>query len=108
MVSPVSGSLDQLLTTPVSVFTTEHRRKLSNIVAGHQPFFSHSPSSSTSGHSSHQEPGTPDLALGQSARVTSLGPSRVPTNAEYGELANQFGVEPRLVEALVQKLSGMC
>ena len=77
-------------------------------MTGYQPFFSHSPSSSTSGHSSHQEPGTPDHALGQSVRVTSLGPSRVPANVEYGELANQFGVEPRLVEALVQKLSGMC
>ncbi|KAI9459194.1 hypothetical protein BJY52DRAFT_1266922 [Lactarius psammicola] len=105
-----SELLAQLLNVTVTcdVFTTEQRRKLSNIVAGHQPFFSHSPSSSTSGHSSHQEPGTPDYVLGQSVRVTSLGPSRVPANVEYGELANQFGVEPRLVEALVQKLSGMC
>jgi hypothetical protein len=105
-----SELLGQLLNVTVAcdLFTTEQRRKLSNIVASHQPFFSHSPSSSTSGHSSHQEPGTPDHVLGQVARVTSLGPSRVPTNAEYGELANQFGVDPRLVEALVQKLSGMC
>ncbi|KAH8993638.1 hypothetical protein EDB86DRAFT_3064839 [Lactarius hatsudake] len=105
-----SELLAQLLNVAVAcdVFTTEQRRKLSNIVAGYQPFFSHSPSSSTSGHSSHQEPGTPDHVLGQSVRVTSLGPSRVPANVEYGDLANQFGVEPRLVEALVQKLSGMC
>jgi hypothetical protein len=40
--------------------------------------------------------------------VASQRPSVVSANVEFGELANQFGVEPRLVEALAQKLSGMC
>jgi len=74
----------------------------------HHPFFSHSPTSSVSGHSSRREPGTPDPMHGQGGRVASQMPSRVQTNVEFGELADQFGVEPRLVEALAQKLSGMC
>ena len=90
------------------VFTAEHRRKLSNVIDAHQPFFSHSPTSSVSGHSSRREPGTPDPVPSQSSRMASQRPSRVQTNLEFGELANQFGVEPRLVEALAQKLSGMC
>jgi hypothetical protein len=95
-------------TTFPLVFTAEQRRRFSNIVDIHQPFFPHSPSSSISGHSSHQEPGTPDPVLGPSLRVTSQRPPRVAANVELGELANQFGVAPRLVEALAQKLSGMC
>jgi hypothetical protein len=91
-----------------SVFTAEHRRKLSNVMDVQHPFFSHSPASSVSGHSSRREPGTPDPVFGQSSRMASQRPSRVQTNLEFGELANQFGVEPRLVEALAQKLSGMC
>jgi hypothetical protein len=90
-----------------SVFTAEHRRNLSNIMDAHHPFFSHSPTSSVSGHSSRREPGTPDPMHGQGGRVASQMPSRVQANVEFGELADQFGVEPRLVEALAQKLSGM-
>jgi hypothetical protein len=45
--------------------------------------------------------------LGQSLRATTQRPPRLPGNVEFGELANQFGVEPRLIEALAQKLSGM-
>ncbi|KAI0249726.1 hypothetical protein BJV78DRAFT_1129157 [Lactifluus subvellereus] len=104
-----SELLTQLLNVAFTcdVFTAEQRRKLSNTVDIHQPFFLHSPSSSISGHSSHQEPGTPDPMLGQNVRATSQRPPRLPGNVEFGELANQFGVEPRLVEALAQKLSGM-
>jgi hypothetical protein len=94
--------------TILLVFTAEHRQKLSSIMDVHQPFVSHSPTSSTSGHSSHHEPGTPDRPHSQGGGVTSQRLSRVPVNVEFGELANQFGVEPRLVEALAQKLSGMC
>jgi hypothetical protein len=97
----------RLIITPLSVFTAEQRRNLSDTVDIHQPFFLHSPSSSISGHSSHQEPGTPDPILGQSLRATLQRPPRLPGNVEFGELANQFGVEPRLIEALAQKLSGM-
>lgn len=39
--------------------------------------------------------------------MASQRPSLVSANLEFGDLANQFGVEPRLVEALAQKLSGM-
>ena len=94
--------------TPFPVFTIEHRRQLSNVAEVHQPFVSHSPMSSISGHSSRQESGTPDLVLGQGSRAALQRPSLVSTNVEFGELANQFGVEPRLVEALAQKLSAMC
>jgi hypothetical protein len=90
-----------------SVFTAEHRRKLSNIMDAHHPFFSHSPTSSVSGHSSRREPGTPDPMYGQAGRVAPQIPSRVQANVEFGELADQFGVEPRLVEALAHRLSGM-
>lgn len=93
---------------PLSVFTAEHRRKLSNIMDAHYPFFSHSPTSSVSGHSSRREPSTPDPMQSQGGRVASQRPARVQANVEFGELANQFGVEPRLVEALAQRLSGMC
>jgi len=105
-----SELLAQLLNVAVTcdVFTTEHRQKLSSIMDVHQPFVSHSPTSSTSGHSSRHEPGTPDHPHSQGGRGTSQRLSRVPGNVEFGELANQFGVEPRLVEALAQKLSGMC
>jgi hypothetical protein len=102
----VSVSFSQTLTsiiTPFLVFTIEHRRQLSNVADVHQPFVSHSPISSISGHSSRHESGTPDLVLSQGSRVASQRPS-----LEFGELANQFGVEPRLVEALAQKLSAMC
>jgi hypothetical protein len=94
------------LTTPFSVFTAEHRRKLSNVID--VPFISHSPTSSISGHSSRHDSGTPDLVHIQGSRVASQRSSLVSANVEFGELANQFGVEPRLVEALAQKLSGMC
>jgi len=105
-----SELLAQLLNVAATcdVFTAEHRRKLFNVMDVHQPFFSHSPASSVSGHSSRREPGTPDPVFSQSSRMASQRSSRVQTNLEFGELANQFGVEPRLVEALAQKLSGMC
>ncbi|KAI0305310.1 hypothetical protein B0F90DRAFT_1703371 [Multifurca ochricompacta] len=104
--------LAQLLKVAVTcdVFTVEQRRKFSNFVDIHQPFFSHSPSSSISGHSFRQEPGTPEPMLSQGVLVASQSQRlpRATANSEFGELANQFGVEPRLVEALAQKLSGMC
>jgi hypothetical protein len=90
------------------VFTIEHRRHLSNVADIHQPFVSHSPISSISGHSSRHESGTPDLVLSQGSQAASQRPSLGSANVEFGELANQFGVEPRLVEALAQKLSAMC
>jgi hypothetical protein len=102
-----SEALTSIL-TPFPVFTIEHRRQLSNVVDPHQPFVSHSPMSSISGHSSRHGSGTPDLVLSQGSRVASQRPSLVSANVEFGELANQFGVEPRLVEALAQKLSAMC
>jgi hypothetical protein len=90
------------------VFTVEHRRQLSNVADIHHPVVSHSPTSSISGHSSRHSTGTPDLVLSQSSRVaSSQRPSLVSANVEFGQLANQFGVEPRLVEALAQKLSAM-
>jgi hypothetical protein len=107
----VSVSFSKELTsiiTPFPVFTIEHRRQLSNVADIHQPFVSHSPTSSINGHSSRHDSGTPDLVLSQGSRVASQRPSLTPANVEFGELANQFGVEPRLVEALAQKLSGMC
>jgi hypothetical protein len=109
----VSVSFSEVLTSIIiitlfPVFTIEHRRQLSNVADIHQPFVSHSPISSISGHSSRHGSGTPDLVLGQGSRVASQRPSVVSANVEFGELANQFGVEPRLVEALAQKLSGMC
>ncbi len=94
--------------TPFLVFTVEHRRQLSNVADIHHPVVSHSPTSSISGHSSHHSTGTPDLVLSQGSRVASQRPSLVSASAEFGELANQFGVEPRLVEVLAQKLSAMC
>ncbi|KAI0284619.1 hypothetical protein BGY98DRAFT_947819 [Russula aff. rugulosa BPL654] len=105
-----SELLAQLLNIALTcnVFTIEHRRQLSNVADIHQPFVSHSPMSSISGHSSRHESGTPDLVLSQGSRVASQRPSLVSANVEFGELANQFGVEPRLVEALAQKLSAMC
>ena len=80
---------------------------MSNVIDIHQPFVSDSPTSSISGHSSRHDPGTPELMHTQGSRVASQRPS-LSANVEFGELANQFGVEPRLVEALAQKLSGMC
>ncbi|KAN0111786.1 hypothetical protein V8E52_008166 [Russula decolorans] len=105
-----SELLAQLLNVALTcnVFTIEHRRQLSNVADIHQPFISHSPISSISGHSSRHESGTPDLVLSQGSRVVSQRPSLGSANVEFGELANQFGVEPRLVEALAQKLSAMC
>ncbi|KAH9983130.1 hypothetical protein BJV74DRAFT_887018 [Russula compacta] len=105
-----SELLAQILNVAVTcdVFTAEHRRKLSNIMDVQQPFFPHSPTSSISGHSSRQEPGTPDPVRLQGGQVASQRSSRASAIVEFGELANQFGVEPRLVEALAQKLSGRC
>ncbi|KAI9508073.1 hypothetical protein F5148DRAFT_1199371 [Russula earlei] len=92
-----SELLAQLLNVAVTcdVFTAEHRQQLSGIMDVHQPFVSHSPTSSISRHSSRHHEQAPQRL------------SRVPANVEFGELANQFGVEPRLVEALAQKLSGI-
>jgi len=59
------------------VFTTEHRQQLSSIMDVHHPFVSHSPTSSTSGHSSRHEPGTPDRPHSQGGRVACPGERRV-------------------------------
>ncbi|KAI0264752.1 hypothetical protein BC834DRAFT_882434 [Gloeopeniophorella convolvens] len=102
--------LGQLLSVAITcdAFTTEQRQKISNLVNVHQPFLAHSPSSSISGQSSYHEPSTPDPTLGQGVKVMTQRPSRISPNVEFGQLASQFGVEPQLVEALAQRLSGMC
>ncbi|KAI0053211.1 hypothetical protein FA95DRAFT_1552708 [Auriscalpium vulgare] len=86
-------------------FTGEQRQTIANLVDTSQAVLPHSPASSATGLSSRGDPHTPD-----SASVRGSGgmrPHHQRHHSPFGGLAQEFGVEPQLIEALAQRLSGM-
>ncbi|KAI0312777.1 hypothetical protein OF83DRAFT_1176322 [Amylostereum chailletii] len=96
--------LAQLLHVAIhcDAFTIEQRATLANLVDTSPIMMS--PASSVSGLSAVTDLSSPDAHVLRSMQYSQQHPPQQP----YRQLAREFGVDPHVVEALAQRLSGIC